>query len=75
MALVNPVQPEKGETSPELAAAVRLLRMRRGWLWTLVGSAVAWVVGLMVLGWDGNATGAATAAVAGVFVLSLSAVS
>ena len=57
-----------------MAATVRLLHRRRGWLWTLVGSAVAWVVTLGLLGsLDPNASGAAVA-VPAIFVLLLTVV-
>jgi hypothetical protein len=69
---VNPVRSET--SSPEVAATVRLLHRRRGWVWTAVGSAVAWVVTLGLLGsLDPNASGAAVA-VPAIFVLLLTAV-
>jgi hypothetical protein len=83
IALVNPVNPvdsadsadsATSETSPEVAATVRLLHRRRGWIWTAVGSAVAWLVTLGLLGsLDPNASGAAIA-VPAIFVLLLTAV-
>jgi hypothetical protein len=69
---VNPVHSET--SSPEVAATVRLLHRRRGWVWTAVGSAVAWLVTLGLLGsLDPNASGAAIA-VPAIFVLLLTAV-
>ena len=62
------------EISPEVGATVRLLHRRRGWIWTAVGSAVAWLVTLGLLGsLDPNASGAAIA-VPAIFVLLLTAV-
>jgi hypothetical protein len=68
---VNPVRSET--SSPEVTATVRLLHRRRGWIWTAVGSAVAWLVTLGLLGsLDPNASGAAVA-VPAIFVLLLTA--
>jgi hypothetical protein len=69
---VNPVH--SATTSPEVTATVRLLHRRRGWIWTAVGSAAAWLVTLGLLGsLDPNASGAAIA-VPAIFVLLLTAV-
>jgi hypothetical protein len=69
---VNPV--DSATAAPEVAATVRLLHRRRGWIWTAVGSAVAWLVTLGLLGsLDPNASGAAVA-VPAIFVLLLTAV-
>jgi hypothetical protein len=57
-----------------VTATVRLLHRRRSWIWTAVGSAVAWLVTLGLLGsLDPNASGAAVA-VPAIFVLLLTAV-
>ena len=71
---VDPADSATSETSPKVAATVRLLHRRRGWIWTAVGSAVAWLVTLGLLGsLDPNASGAAIA-VPAIFVLLLTAV-
>ena len=71
---VDSVDSATSETSPKVAATVRLLHRRRGWIWTAVGSAVAWLVTLGLLGsLDPNASGAAIA-VPAIFVLLLTAV-
>ena len=68
---MNPVRSET--SSPEVTATVRLLHRRRGWVWTAVGSAVAWLVTLGLLGsLDPSASGAAIA-VPAIFVLLLTA--
>jgi uncharacterized membrane protein (DUF373 family) len=50
------------ESDPEVAAAVRLLHRRRGWVWTTVISAVAWLVVCGLLGSQPNPRGAGLAA-------------
>jgi hypothetical protein len=61
------------DPDPQVAAAVRLLHRRRGWIWATVISAVAWAVAAGLLGsLAPNGTGPG-AAVGVVFVLLLTA--
>jgi hypothetical protein len=67
--------PDSSATDPDpaVAAAVRLLHRRRGWIWATVISAVAWVTAAGLLGSlapDGSGPGVAVGAI---FVLLLTA--
>jgi hypothetical protein len=67
--------PDSSATDPDpvVAAAVRLLHRRRGWIWATVISAVAWVVAVGLLGsLAPNGTGPG-AVVGVIFVLLLTA--
>jgi hypothetical protein len=62
------------DSDPEVAATVRLLHRRRGWIWATVISVVAWVVVCGLLGsLDPNASGPGLA-VAAILVLLLTLV-
>jgi hypothetical protein len=62
------------DSDPEVAATVRLLHRRRGWAWTTVISAVAWLTACGLLGsLAPNASGAGLA-VAAIFILLLTVV-
>jgi hypothetical protein len=62
------------EADPDVASSVHLLHRRRGWIWTAVGSVVAWLVTWGLLGsLAPNAAGAGEA-VAATFVLLLTIV-
>ena len=62
------------DSDPEVAATVRLLHRRRGWVWTTVISAVAWVTACGLLGsLAPNASGAGLA-VSAIFILLLTVV-
>ncbi len=62
-------------TDPDTASTIRLLHRRRGWMWTLLGGVVAWLVAAGLLGsLTNNGSGGAAATVATVFVLLLTAV-
>jgi hypothetical protein len=62
------------ETDPDVAATVRLLHRRRGWVWTAVGSAVAWLVTCGLLGSLAPGAAGPGEAVAAIFVLLLTIV-
>jgi hypothetical protein len=54
------------DSDPAVAAAVRLMHRRRGWIWTTVISVVAWVVACGLLGSldpDGSGPGVAVGAI------------
>jgi hypothetical protein len=62
------------DSDPEVAATVRLLHRRRGWVWTTVISVAAWLTACGLLGsLAPNASGAGLA-VAAIFILLLTAV-
>jgi hypothetical protein len=71
---VGSPEPAVADSDPEVAATVRLLHRRRGWVWTTVISVVAWVTACGLLGsLAPNASGAGLA-VAAIFILLLTAV-
>jgi len=71
---VGSPEPAVTDSDPEVAATVRLLHRRRGWVWTTVVSVVAWVTACGLLGsLAPNASGAGLA-VAAIFILLLTAV-
>ena len=62
------------DADPEVAAVVRLLHRRRGWIWATVISVVAWLTACGLLGGLApNASGAGLA-VSSIFILLLTAV-
>lgn len=61
-------------TDPGTASTIRLLHRRRGWLWTLSGGVVAWLVATGSLGaLTDNGSGGVAAGVLTAFVLLLTA--
>ncbi len=62
------------ETDPEVAATVRLLHRRRGWIWATVISVVAWVTVAGLPGALAPGASGAGAAIAAIFVLLLTVV-
>jgi hypothetical protein len=63
------------DADPKVAAAVRLLHRRRGWIWTTVISVIAWVTVAGLLGQLApNATGGPGVAVASILILLLTLV-
>jgi hypothetical protein len=71
---VRPNQAVPADTDPELAAAVRLLHRRRGWIWATVISVVAWLVAAGLLGALAPGGSGAGVAVGSVFILLLTVV-
>ena len=62
------------DADPEVAAAVRLLHRRRGWIWATVISVVAWLTAAGLLGALAPGGSGAGVAVGSVFILLLTVV-
>jgi hypothetical protein len=71
---VNSLGSPATDSDPEVAATVRLLHRRRGWIWATVISVVAWVTVAGLMGSLAPNAGGPGEAVAAIFVLLLTVV-